>query len=240
MGEQMMFRERAHLYDLLYSFKDYAAEAAILRQLLAAEGVPDGARLLETACGTASFAVELREWYDVLGLDVNEGMLAVAREKLPDVPLIQADMTDFTLDAPVDAIVCMFSSIGYLIPIARVADAAASFFANLRPGGVALVEPWLTPEIALPGHLSQTIYGDDDVKLCRAALHVIEDGVSVFDFHWLVTTRNGVEHFVDRHELGIYTSEEQLGAFRAAGFEARRIDAGLPCKRGLIVARKPR
>ena len=91
-----MFHESARLYDAIYSFKDYAAEAGWLRYLLTEHGHPAGT-LLDVACGTGEHLRHLRDHYRVEGLDLDPGMLDVARAKLPGVPFHQGDMRDFDL-----------------------------------------------------------------------------------------------------------------------------------------------
>ena len=50
------------------------------------------ATLLDVACGTGAITAPLSRAYQVSGLDITPGMLAVARAKLPgDVPLYLAD-----------------------------------------------------------------------------------------------------------------------------------------------------
>lgn len=231
MGEHSMYGARADLYDRIYHFKDYAAETARLRALLFAAGVPDGARVVEAACGTGNFLVHLARHYDVGGFDLSPDVLAIARTKVPGAHLWTADMTDFALERPADALVCLFSSFGYVAP-ERIPAAAACFFRAVRPGGVAFVEPWLTPAQAKPGHMAVQTYDGAKAKVpeamqvVRAGTHVVDGRKSCFDFHWLVLTPEGTEHLVDRHELWQSTSEELCGAFRAAGFEATWLAPG--------------
>ena len=234
-----IYDSRGDLYDLIYHWKDYEAEAATVRRLLLAEGVEDGSTLLELACGTGAYLVHLASHYQVSGLDIGGGMVEAARRKMPGSEIILADMVDFTLDRPVEAMVCLFSSIGYVFPEARLRQAAEAMFRNLAPGGGLLIEPWLQPHLGKPGHFSQQTYDGPEVKLCRAGVHEVEGRVSTFDFHWLVTTAAGCEHFVDHHQLYMYTREELLAAFAAAGFVVRWEEEGLMPGRGLLVGRKP-
>lgn len=242
--EQAMFRERGELYDRIYHWKDYAAEAARVRGVLAAAGIADGARVLETGCGTGAYLVHLARHYAVSGLDVNEGILAVARRKLPDVPFVRADMADFALGAPVDALVCLFSSIGYVEP-SRLPDAARCAFRALRPGGVAIVEAWLLDAEIRRGFHPATVYEGstakppEDLTLVRCGTHLIDGGRSIFDFHWIVATSERTEHFVDRHVLWILTPEELCAPFRAAGFDVTWLHPGPISGRGTVLARRP-
>lgn len=239
-----MFRARADLYDRIYHWKDYPAEAARIRALLAAAGIEDGSRVVEAACGTGSYLVPLSQHYSVEGFDLHEGVLAVARAKLPGVRLFQADMADFRLDSPADALLCLFSSLGYLAP--AVLQAAVDGFARaVRPGGVIVVEPWITPEEARPGRPVVHVWDGDradppePMKLVRALSARSEGRKTVLDFHWLVVTPEGTEHFVDRHELWMTPRDELLAAFGSAGLEARWLHPGPLTGRALILARRP-
>ena len=82
-----LYGDRAELYDLTYSWKDFAGEAEKLHALLAAEGVAEGARLLDAACGTGAHLAHLARWYDAAGLDLSGEMLAVAPESLVGRPV---------------------------------------------------------------------------------------------------------------------------------------------------------
>jgi len=199
-----MYGDRAELYELLYRFKDYAAEAAEVAARLRDLGVPPGARVLEAACGTGSHLVHLAEDFAVAGFDLNEGMLAQARAKLPGVELFRADMAELRVGAPYDALLCLFSSIGYVFPRDRLDATARAFFQALRPGGVALVEPWFEPDAWSVGRPHLQTYEDEAVKLCRANVSAREGELSVLDFHWLVARKDApaVEHFTERHSRG--------------------------------------
>jgi len=241
MSEQGMYGGRAELYDPIYHWKDYAAEAARLRELLGSLGIASGSRILEAACGTGSHLVHLRDHYRVSGFDLSDAMLAVARTKLPpEVELFRADMAAFTVPAPFDALVCLFSSIGYVHPEPRLRAAAGCFARAVRPGGVLVIEPWLTPEAYRPGRLSMQTYDGDALKLCRACISKRDGELAVLEFHWLALREGAgeVEHFVERHELWLCSAERMQEVFEAAGFEVHLEANGLEPARGLLVGRR--
>jgi SAM-dependent methyltransferase len=241
MSEQGLYGGRAALYDPIYHWKDYAAEAARLGELLGELGIADGSRVLEAACGTGSYLVHLRDRYRVSGFDLSDAMLAVARAKLPaEVELFRADMTDFAVPAPFDALVCLFSSIGYAYPEPRLRAAAECFARAVRPGGALVVEPWVAPEAYQPGRPMLQIYDGEDLKLCRACISKQEGELAVLDFHWLVLRRGAseVEHFVERHELWLCPTGLMREIFEAAGFETRFEAVGSVSNRGLLIGRR--
>jgi len=237
--EHGMFGERARLYDRIYHWKDYAAEAEKLHSLLRAEGVTDGARLVDAACGTGTHMVELAKWYDVAGFDLSEPMLAIARTKLPGVSLVPGDLCGFELDRPADVITCLFSAFGCVYPEERIHASAHSFAGALAPGGVAVIEPWIEPESYRPEHVVVQTALDGLPKLVRVCRTRRELRKTVLDFTWLVCHPDRVEPFSETHVLWMSTRDELVNAFRGAGLDARWEQPGLT-SRGLVVAKKPR
>ena len=90
---------------------------------------------------------------------------------------------------------------------------------HLSPGGVVIIEPWLTPQMYQAGHIAAVFVDQPDLKIARMNKSEVEDGVSVMNFHYLVATPQEIEHFTERHELGLFSHEDYLGAFQASGLE---------------------
>ena len=232
-----MFSRTARIYDAVYSWKDYPREAELVHELVQARK-PGAETLLDVACGTGAHLAELRRWYRCEGLDLEDQLLAVARERLPDVPLHQGDMRDFDLGQRFDAVTCLFSSIGYMLTVEGVSAAIAAMARHLEPGGVLVVEPWLTPEAVRVPHVGAVFVDEPELKIARMNNIEVDGRISSFVFQYLVGTPAGIERFTERHELGLFTREEQLAAFRAAGLAVEHDEEGL-MGRGLYVGVAP-
>jgi len=233
-----VFTRSARFYDALYAWKDYAGEAKKLHELIQRHKRCPGNTLLDVACGTGKHLVHLREHYEVEGLDLDADMLAIARQRLPDVTFHHADMADFDLGRLFDVIVCLFSSIGYVKTVARLERALRCMARHLSPGGLVIIEPWFTPEAYHPGTIHATFVDEPDLKIARINVSEQQDRISVLDFHYLVGTPARVEYFTEHHELGLFTQEEYLTAFRTAGLEAFHDPEGLT-GRGLYLGIRP-
>ena len=233
-----MFDRTARHYDRFHEqgmAKDYAAEAAMVADLL-----PGATTLLDVACGTGLHLQHLSTRFDCAGVDLDEGMLAIARERCPDVPLHVGDMTDFDLGRRFDAVLCLFSSIGYARTEGGLRRAAARFAAHLEPGGTVVVEPFLTPDAWEHGRVSLQQAQLPDVKISRMALGTPEaDGAMGIDFHYLIGTAEGITHEVEHHVLGLFTWDQYRAAFEDAGLDVTIQTEGGPMGRGLIVGRRP-
>lgn len=229
-----MFTKSATYYDALYSWKDYEAETETLTALIEANKRTAGRALLDVGCGTGKHLALLRGSYDVQGLDLDPELLAIARERCPDIPLHLADMVDFQLDQQFDVIVCLFSAIGYVVTVPRLQQTMATMTQHLNPGGVLVVEPWLTPAQFRVGGIHALFVDEPDLKIARMNVGAIENGVSVLDFDYLVGTPDGVEHFTEQHALALFSHEDYLTAFEQSGLTVTHDAQGL-MGRGLYI-----
>lgn len=233
-----MFSRSARLYDAIYSFKDYPAEAASMHGLVQARK-PGASTLLDVACGTGAHLAELRRWYRCEGLDLDPDLLEVAHERLPDVELHEGDMRDFDLGRRFDAVTCLFSSIGYVRDTDELAEAIASMARHLEPGGVLIVEPWLSPDRIQVPHVGAVFVDEPDLKIARINSVEVEGNRSIVELHYLVGRPDDVRHFTELHELTLFEDEEMLEAFRAAGLEVEHDQDGGPMGRGLYLGVAP-
>ena len=211
-----MYLRSAHLYDLMHPNLDYASATTRLRELV--ERTRPGARsLLDVACGTGRHVELLGEHYEVEGLDISGDMLRAARARCPDVVFHEADMRSFALGRRFDVVTCLFGSIGYVGSVDELVATVRNLRDHTEPGGLVVVEPWLSPDAYRVGALTVHTAEERGTKLAWMYSAALEDRRSVFDIHHLLGTESGVEHFVERHSLALFTPDEYTNAFRAAG-----------------------
>jgi SAM-dependent methyltransferase len=233
-----VFSESAELYDAIYgAFKDYATEAAriaaLVRRLL-----PGARSILDVGCGTGEHARHLAigHGFEVEGLDMDPGVLAVARRKLPDARFHEADMAAFDLGRRYDVVMCLFSSIGYLEGLDRVTAALRCFRRHLAQDGAVIVEPWFTPGVLREGS-GDTRRGEaHGVRVERTSTTRVEGRLSTIVFSYRIEDGSGVRTVEEVHRLGLFTEEEMLASFQSAGLAASHDAYGLT-GRGLYVAR---
>jgi SAM-dependent methyltransferase len=232
-----LFSKTAEYYDLIYSFKDYPAEVDNLRAIISSQKRSNGKRLLDVACGTGMHMQYLGEHYELEGLDLDEELLALARIRVPDALFHYGDMTDFDLDSRFDVVTCLFSSIGYVKTMDKLESAVSCIVQHLVPGGILIVEPWFTPDVFMPGTVHAMLIDEPEIKIARVNTSFVDGSLSYFDMHYLIGTPQGTEHFVERHELGLFTVEEMIAVIETAGLEVTYEPDGL-MGRGLYVGRR--
>ena len=231
-----MFDKSAELYDLFYGWKDYRAEAERVRQLIG-ERHPAAATLLDVACGTGRHLEHFKDWFTVEGLDVDDGLLAVARRRLPDTPLHHADMREFELGRRFDAVTCLFSSIGYVQSLDGLQRAIATMARHVAPGGLLIIEPWLTPDRFEPVLGRMVVVDRPDMQAVRMNASRVDGRHSVLEFHYLVARPGSIEHLTETHVIGLFTDDEMRSAMEVAGLAVEHDPEGL-MGRGLWIGRR--
>ncbi|MGH2931450.1 MAG: class I SAM-dependent methyltransferase [Gaiellaceae bacterium] len=122
-------------------------EQPIVREIL--DGLPIGVAL-DAACGTGRHAAYLASLgHTVIGVDSSPGMLARAREKVPEGEFHEADLHQLPFDNDsVDLVVCAIA----LVHLADIEGPFREFARVLRPGGHLVVsnQSGLIGDIILP------------------------------------------------------------------------------------------
>lgn len=119
--------------------------------------------LLEVACGTGSIIAQLADRYRVSGLDISAGVLAVAREKLPDeIALYQADMSSFSLDVKFDVIICVYHGINHLLSFPAWKSFFTCAYRHLNEGGVLIFDLLTTDNLRTLASMPRTVQEFDD------------------------------------------------------------------------------
>lgn len=235
-----MFSASADFYDLIYgTMKDYAAEAADVAAIIRTHR-PGAREVLDVGCGTGEHARHLTaaHGFRVDGIDLDPALVAHAAAKNPAGRFGQADMRAFDLGRRYDAVVCLFSAIGYAGTLAGVTDALTCMRHHLRPDGIVLVEPWFAPGQIEDGFVTARSARTETHAVARVSRNEVVGRTSVLHFEYLVADGSGIHHLVERHELGLFTRDEMEEAFRQADLEVSFQDG--PAGRGLYVGRLAR
>lgn len=230
-----MFSHTAQYYDLVYSFKNYEQEVDTLRERLRKEHA-QAKSILDVACGSGQHASLLAKDYEVDGIDLEPGFVSIAQKKLPKGRVQLADMRSFDLKRKYDAVLCLFSSIGYLLSTKDIVSALRCFRSHLAEGGVIFVEPWIAPEKWREPHPDMIIVDQPDLKICRMGLSERRADRTVLHFEYLIGRPTGLERLRETHQLLLLDHAALGTCFEHAGLRVEYDEKGLT-GRGLFVAR---
>jgi ubiquinone/menaquinone biosynthesis C-methylase UbiE len=232
-----LYDKSAAYYDAVYSFKNYEKESERLDGIIRQYKNSSGNTLLDVACGTGNHITYLKKRYTVEGLDLNRELLRKAKAKNPDVIFHKGDMCTFNLGKQFDIVSCLFSAIGHVKTRTKMRKAIANMTRHLKNGGILIVEPWFSPEQWNVGSMHANFVDQHDLKLARISISERLGNLSVNKMHYLVGSKKGIRYFIEPLELGLFTPQEYLGAFRIAGLNTLFDVEGL-IGRGLYIGVK--
>lgn len=103
--------------------------------------------VLDAGCGTGRVAMELsRRGHPVVGVDVDEAMLAAARAKAPDLAWVHGDLADPALDlGRTFDVVLMAGNVLIFVPVDSEDRVIANAARWLAPGGLLVTGYSLSP-----------------------------------------------------------------------------------------------
>lgn len=128
-------------YDLFADVYDRHWSAITLRMLPSLERLilselETGSTVLDLCCGSGRFAAALSgRGFSVVGVDVSEEMISLARRNAPGCEFIVADARSFVLPVRVDAAFSTFDSLNHLMTSAALGRAFSQVAGSLVAGG---------------------------------------------------------------------------------------------------------
>ena len=119
-------------------FEDLAAQGMDMHGEAALIDSYGPGSVLDAGCGTGRVAIELsRRGHHVVGIDVDEAMLAAARVKAPEIDWVRGDLSDPGLElGEVFDVVVMAGNVLIFVPSGSEERVIANAARWLRPGGL--------------------------------------------------------------------------------------------------------
>ena len=205
----------AEYYDAIYRKRAerVGEEIEFVEKLFRKEAEREVKKILDLACGTGIPTLELaRRGYSVVGLDLHEEMLAVARRKAEreglSVEFIQGNALEIDFREEFDAVTMFFSSIMYFDDSA-IQKLFNSVKRALKPGGVFIADfpCWLY------GESSPVVWDEEkgNERLIITDWREVEPALQKLHFKRLVQIvkpDGSVRAFMVDDELNIYTPRE--------------------------------
>lgn len=196
------------------------AAAAVLLEALSRRGITSGT-IVELACGSGISSRILSDaGYDVLGVDISEAMLAIARHEAPRARFMQGSLWDFELPACV-AVTAIGEAFSYATTSARPLER--------RFAEIATASSLFLFDVSVPGrsgpahrrrggweHEGAFVFLDErEDPEAHTLERVIDSFVPEGELH---------RHSRELHRLTLHEPEFVRDSLERAGFEPTRLD----------------
>jgi SAM-dependent methyltransferase len=178
--------------------------------LIGAAGVRPGQAVLAVACGTGVVAREAADRLGghgrVVGLDLKEAMLVVARRLRPDIDWVEGDAAVLPFDDEAfDVVLCQAALMFFPHPALAVREMARV----VKPSGTVAVQVWASRE-------SQTGFKPFYEVVAR---HAGQDAVDLISAYWTLGDLDRLTGLFRAAGLGISSTRTRTGAIRAPSID---------------------
>lgn len=131
-----LYTDLSGYYDLMCVDINYQAQSAHVRRLHQLFG-DKGKNHLDLACGTGPHVRHFLDFgYQSSGLDINQPMLLLAKDRCPEAQFTLKNMSSFSVEQPLDLITCFLYSIHYSDGIEKLKECINSVYNALNTKGV--------------------------------------------------------------------------------------------------------
>lgn len=177
--------------------------------LLEMVSLPPGGEVLDLPCGWGRHSIELaRRGFRVTGMDLSETLLARARKRAAaagvDVELVRGDMREVPWSGRFDAVISLYSSLGYFLSDQEDLRVLRGAARALRDDGVFVLETMHRDHIAGDYATRDWWETDDGMTVWVEREFDAVEGVSREWTRWTKGAEKGEKY----HELRIRTATE--------------------------------
>lgn len=216
------FQTYSKYYNLLYSDKDYSAEANYVAKQIK-KYAPKTKSILDLGSGTGGHGLLLKKKeFDVFGLDLSEQMIFEAKKK--GLPCQVGDISNFKLKNKFDSAVSLFHVVSYLTSNEALISTFKNVNKHLNKDGIFLFDIWYSPSVykqkALPRIKKMK---NEDIAVTRIADPKIDLNNNIVDVQFTVLVKElatgKIEELFESHPMRHFSIPEIELLAKFTGFK---------------------
>ena len=219
MANGQLYEKYAAYYDKIYAHVDYEGESEFINWAVNEHKISSGVELLDVACGTGSHTMILKNNFNITGVDINENMLKIAREKVPEANFIHGDMKQLEIRSKYDVIICIFSAIHYNISYKELERTLTNFYNHMKNGGILIYDLSFNTDNWIEGIVSVDTVVEEELKIARICQSRLENGIFNANFVFLVKDNDEFDFDIDEHKLGVFEIDKVNKIMEKVGFK---------------------
>ena len=208
---EKLYNELAPYYDL-FKFNDYKKQSNFVLNIIENSFAPNKEKkikALDLACGTGEQIKILGKKINFDGLDINEGMLKMARKKNPKANVFKGDLNKLELKkSQYDLIICLSSSLQYILAPKTLEDSLKRIYLSLKPKGIFIFDLAYCKDNWIEGYVGVKTVVDGDLQIAEIFKSQSNDNISIYNPIYLIKNKGKLDFFIDNHEIYLYTVRE--------------------------------
>jgi ubiquinone/menaquinone biosynthesis C-methylase UbiE len=220
----MQYKDFAFIYDNLMDNVDYDKWVDYIEEIIKKEDV-QVKNILELACGTGNLTIPFaKKEYDILGIDISEDMLSVAREKCIDegieVVFLNQDMTELDFEVyNLDCVLCACDGFNYILEDENIQSIFDNVYELLKQKGVFIFD--ISSYNKLSNILGNNTFGEnrEDITYIWENYFDYETNMVEMDLAFFTRNKEYYQKFEETHYQRAYKNDEIVNMLKNTGFD---------------------
>lgn len=216
--KHILYDEKAELYDLLYSYKNYEKEVANLVKLANSNLKVYGKKIniLDLACGTGEHLKFMTKHFPNAmfdGVDLNSGAIQLAKMKMKKkikINFSNDDMLSYLQKSKKEynLITCLFSSIQYITNPTELRNFFKETYKHTTLNGVFIFDLRYAIDNWRINQIVSSTYHSDKIDVTMIGMPFVKNRVVTWN-PAIIWKKNGMlDMTVDKHEIYLYSVNE--------------------------------
>ena len=227
--EGRLYGQLAWLWPIISAPSNYLDETTSLAEEIRRTSRREVRTLLNLGCGGGHHDYGLKRYFQVVGIDLSEGMLDLARKLNPEAEYMADDIRSVRLGTTFDA-VTIFDAINHMTTESDLLACFQTAAAHLEPGGILLTIPEVTSEGTVQNQTFCSTHQQEDVQVTFIENHFDTDpSDTLFEVTLVFLIRRGNELSIeiDRHVCGVFPRTTWWKLLQEAGFTVQEKRVGV-------------
>lgn len=222
------YKNFAFVYDELMDNVDYNMWVKYIEDIIKKENTTVQ-NILELACGTGNLTIPLaKKGYDIVGIDISQEMLSVAREKSANenIDIIFLDQNIVELDFDIynlDCVLCGCDGFNYILEDDDLKILFKKIYDLLKNEGLFIFD--ISSYYKISQMLSNNVFGENREDTAYIWENYFDEEESLIEMNlaFFIKKENLFERFEEVHYQRAYKSDEILNILKFSGFENIKI-----------------
>lgn len=223
--QRRMYGDLSWMWPIISPPEHYVEEAQQFVDMVRKFSKIEPETLLDIGCGGGHVSHNLNEHFDVIGVDLSENMLALARKLNPDIEHHLGDMREIRLDRKFDVVI-IADAICYMLTEDDLKAAFVTAYEHLKPGGVFCTYAEKTTESFQQNEVAYSIHKKDDIEITFIENNFDPDTTdSTYEYLaiFVIRSKGKLDVQTDKHISGLFSLDTWPRLLREVGFEVEQM-----------------
>jgi len=218
----MSYNKLAWTDDILAPPETYEEETLIYVEAIKSRISVQNVTMLHLGCGAGGHDFHFKKHFSVTGVDISEGMLALAKKRNPEVTYVKGDMRTIDLNRTFDVVVIP-DSITYMTTLEDLKKTIMNAACHLKNEGIMLVVAHMKEDFKENNFTYSGEKGNIHITVFENN-HIVSDSTYEAAIIYLIRQAGELNIYHEVHTLGLFTYDQWMAIFEECQLKVNEIN----------------